>query len=838
MSDKKSKESTFSYEKLLLDAMRMVPYKEGTEPLTNEGLTKAVTMNENLMSLGYTLKPADVVKIAASPSVNTLYDDIKKQMTSVKAKPMYPDFPTQVMEMDEAQFRMHQIIHYFSTYGMEFFTGQEVSKGWLPAEDGLVSDTEKTETDTRLLAANAVELLEEKDKYRVPFARILSKNERMTEMEKEIIHRCVVSKEIPFDRKYNIPFKENMEPIFCLIAEAAANKEIDRKTASAALYNICQHPGDVTRGIHKYLLQHNYKLHTAEKKMFVDTYEKYGKAPFIENVTVSNKKVQFTREIFNRIDFKKYAHDADKIEAVNNIGHMRTWEAQARQKIENKEPDAISFAAQRPGMLIRMTSMALRNGYSEGEIAEALKEKSANISMQTTVSLINEARKEGHKSPVGYRKTTERINREMAKASRALNMIDNEKNKHIQARLSSLEEKRVKLDEKEVKRFEKKAQTSDATERIFTEALKSRLEQIDIGMRGKNVYLDESAFDFSAIAVNPAEKNTNQGYLPSATVVKIPDEVNRVRCFVYWDDSSRVDLDLHVSALDKNGHDVHIGWNGGYNESGVVFSGDITHSNAAEYIDVDLANTDARFVKMTLDSFTEQPFSEIETVFSGMMAVDKLGENVHLYDPANCFFSNDITNDCININYGEIDVQNRLLRFIGREQDRADTYIPPKVVDGMFSLKEYLTMLANAQEATIVDAPENADVVLTLCKPMSEKDVSLIDNNFFYEAEIETEEKKKERKLEKAIKEVKEAVENNKILTPEEPKTPDMPENTEPKNEKSIDGMKSAKSLDDVFKIIDDIFSAAKKEYKENHEDHTSHDGKKSDNPGTTGPGE
>ena len=59
------------------------------------------------------------------------------------------------------------------------------------------------------------------------------------------------------------------------------------------------------------------------------------------------------------------------------------------------------------------------------------------------------------------------------------------------------------------------------------------------------------------------------------------------------------------------------------------------------------------------------------------------------------------------------------------------------IKEAQFSLKEYLTMLAEAQGCKLVDDPEKADVVLTLTKPMSEKEVSLIDNNFFYDAPIE-----------------------------------------------------------------------------------------------------
>ena len=51
-----------------------------------------------------------------------------------------------------------------------------------------------------------------------------------------------------------------------------------------------------------------------------------------------------------------------------------------------------------------------------------------------------------------------------------------------------------------------------------------------------------------------------------------------------------------------------------------------------------------------------------------------------------------------------------------------------------FSLREYLNILAEAQEAEIVPDVEEADVVLTLTKAVSPKDICLIDMNYFADA--------------------------------------------------------------------------------------------------------
>ena len=91
------------YEKLLLSELRIALYDNTEEfSLTHERLAKAVTLNENLLSLGYTLNAKDIILLAQSLSLDTFYHSLLSLMDEIPAKPMYPDFPNQVMEIDEA----------------------------------------------------------------------------------------------------------------------------------------------------------------------------------------------------------------------------------------------------------------------------------------------------------------------------------------------------------------------------------------------------------------------------------------------------------------------------------------------------------------------------------------------------------------------------------------------------------------------------------------------------------------------------------------------------------------------------------------------------------------
>lgn len=193
-----------------------------------------------------------------------------------------------------------------------------------------------------------------------------------------------------------------------------------------------------------------------------------------------------------------------------------------------------------------------------------------------------------------------------------------------------------------------------------------------------------------------------------------------------------------IFGINRDGTPLHIGWNADFRNRGVVFSGDITHSDAAEFIDVDLEKTNARQVNFNINLFSgRKSFKDVEKVFVGMMGIGRndVGEEFALYDPANCFFSHNLTTKTRNINYGFLDVKNRCLMYLGRDaNDEGYTATGADAARSKFSIAEYLRSLLYAQKVTVVDNRDEADLVLVMGKPQSEKEVSLVDNNFFFEA--------------------------------------------------------------------------------------------------------
>ena len=259
---------------------------------------------------------------------------------------------------------------------------------------------------------------------------------------------------------------------------------------------------------------------------------------------------------------------------------------------------------------------------------------------------------------------------------------------------------------------------------ILRNALSEKFQHLDTEFKNKKVYLDTQDYD---IAHSMILKSEEGGYNRGGMAFKIPDEANKVRFFVYWNDKSRVDIDLHAMFTDVDGGHHHVGWDGSHCDTGVVTSGDITHSDAAEYIDFDLNNPELDFATAAVSLFSgANSFKDVETCFVGLMGVSKLGEDIKLYDPKACFISQDLKSDLRDLNYGVISVQDRYIRYLGKANDQ--NYFKNSTDIIQFSLQTYLQLLFEAQDVILVENKEDAEIEMSIAKG---KGISLMDENFY-----------------------------------------------------------------------------------------------------------
>ena len=714
---------TNKFEKLLLSELRLAAYTPGAEDdpkLTDEMLAQAVTVNEELINLGFTLKPKDLAALAGSPSLTGFAKHFRSLLPNVSAPPMYPDFPLQVMGMSEAEFRLHQMVHYFSTYGFEQLLGSEVKRGWLPD----VTATEKTESDDTLLRAKVLELVPEDEAPLTALTRIMQKRERLTLPGQELTVEALPYLEPEDIAGLKVPFKENLAVLFDAILRTGP--EVGKTPGDAAdrrvllWRQICQHTGDVMKSTGAVLPMHRYHFRTSEKRAIVKLLESYPVADFKANLILSRGKREECITILQFLDYNMYSRSAEHKEAVRALrnGELRSWEAQAKYLLASGDDGALDFIAKRPGMMLRMIGWLLRMGYPDAEIRDRLAENAGKLSAHTIIDILNalDFKEENAPQEEIYRRMRAEQERYIEQCSETVKnpeavyakyrlmlakgyadeVIRNAKDRICRCR------REIREMDREYKTacdlYRRTAPYSGRVRAILEDVLRAHMEKAHTELAGKKVFVKAEEFELSYSRLEGGKKSSEGGYLPSGMAIRIPEEVKRLRFFVYWNDKNRVDVDLHAAAYDLEGEFIHVGWDAHFNKSGIVHSGDITHSNAAEYIDIDMA-APLRNAEASIHLYSgKQSFGQIETCYVGMMAVKRFGEKVKLYDPKNCFFTHELRT--------------------------APT----------LSLKRYLDLLVEAQGAAYADSAEEADLILTIGKPEEERAVSLVDRNFFLEA--------------------------------------------------------------------------------------------------------
>lgn len=655
---------------LLFDELRMIAVKADKQ-VTDEAIVKAFTLNENLRSLGYCFTPNSLPLLVQS-NIDTLFETIKGYVGEVNAEPMYKGFPNEVMEMDEAVFRFHQVLHYLSTYGREFFTGAPVSKGWLPES----VDIDRNDFDTFTTDLKQIEVVLEDEKYALCAGRLLSRKNRLTEKQQQLIKIALPKLEISAIRSLKIPFKENIQMVFELGIE---------KKSLPILKLACVNPMDAFKCINELLKNNKQHLRTSQKRMIAKLLDSYPLQKLESNMMYSKKQRESVIYILDHIDYSTYSRDVAKKEAVNALKNkkLHSWMSNVEKLIrENNKEELSTVLKERPGMLLRMGIRLIRLGY-QSEVTNTMVSCAQKLSTQTIIDTLNYYYLSPTVSPTSYMDSS------------CLYTSDCLEDRAIEWTIFST---------------------------ILKKALEAKLSSIETELKDKKVYIDHQDYDSDHSMILKSDEG---GYNRGGLAFKIPENINTIRLFVYWNDKRCVDLDLHAYFTDIFNKIHHVGWDGKYNDFGVVFSGDITHSNAAEYIDIQLKNSKVDSVVASIDIYDgAYSFKEVDTCFTGIMGVSDLDQKIKLYDPKACFVSNKLGSTDKSIKYGLINVKDKYIRYMGNSS--AKNWIDdPKV---FFSLAEYLDILFKAQNTTIVDSEDEADLSIALAKG---KDISIIDKNFW-----------------------------------------------------------------------------------------------------------
>lgn len=435
----------------------------------------------------------------------------------------------------------------------------------------------------------------------------------------------------------------------------------------------------------------NKNLTTAQKRVFVDVLESFPTSSLKENLSL---KCERNKYLLGALSYNKLSKSKKHAEAVKSLrdNNLKSWNGRLEEKLKLAQsdtqfkPDALNFLSQRPGIMIRMLVRLYRLGYTQDDLKQVMLNETflSSLSYQTLVSNLQYF---GQNINDIYKDT---------------NNIEGKEGREMEITFAY---------------------------DIFYEVLKAKMRELETPLKDKKVFLDNNMYNLDHSIIETNAKGADDTYFRSGLAFDIPEEVKRLRFFIYWNDKKNIDIDLHSYGMTTDNKSIHIGWNADFNHMGITFSGDIRHSNAAEYIDIDLEkakDNQIAYINNDVRLFSgASNFREVKEVFTGMMAVSDNSKNIKLYNSQNVFFRHDLNALTTELNYSYIDIANRILRLKG-QRDLKST---------KFSLNEYLHLLYETQNIKLIDNKDDAEIILTIEKVNdTEKGISLLDENFFFES--------------------------------------------------------------------------------------------------------
>lgn len=756
------------------------------------GIAYAATADANLRAYGFALT-ADALATVATIHANaprTGVDvnpvaDVAAMSPDGTAKPMYPDFPTQVMGISEAEFRFHQAVHYASTYGVEavsWLLGEsvEVLRGWRPD----VPETAKSDKgdpyggsprlldvalDDYVLSAYPARGIRRviADRVTVP--------SRMTDAQLDCLADVLIAVSgaggiIPANC---CAFRENSVMAVCrLLRLMAETDDGDVRDRAARGIEYCiakfyEDVSDVARTAFAYAwgvarLQdldagQRGGIDSPSDGIAWDPRAPFGRADGRDNskgkarrvrrLTTAQKRLLCRCIDIMTLETKGEAHVRQDLadtphayrRALAYLSPSRFCKGKTLEVVMDAMSDSPSTKSW--GSRVETGRLAVREAMGTPEALDAMEGLVGTLSerpgrlLQALASLHGLASQEAAFDAEAGRRAERGITDAVLKVADRLSPVTLAR---LAADMSAdkvdATEGGARLGRREVDEAKRLRERQGLHRRVadtdVMPALRARMAVMDTPLRGKSVRVEWGDVFPDGSVVYPNADGSLSGMPPVGTAYRLPDD-GTARLFCFWNDGTqRVDVDLHATGVMLDGSPLHVGWNAGFRSDGVTFSGDVTDSlDAAEYIDIDMAAARASGVSrlwMRLDVYTRQAWKDVSECFCGCMVVGDTAPDAALYRGGDCLFRDDLTQaDGRSMLYAIVDVQGGWVRIVrGGDVRFARTG---------FTAGRFVDILLESQGATMAGDRDHADVVLVPGRASGEdaREVSLADAGWF-----------------------------------------------------------------------------------------------------------
>lgn len=625
---------------------------------TVDTLAYVATFNKNLESLGYTLS-GDALSALLQTDDRTVVRTANDVVRNLKVmlgdhvthRPMYPNFPIQVMEAPNAVLYINALVHYFgSSIGMNILPVYE--KDDRPA----LTHTQPLKVIDRGSIKDSIELMTNLIQSKVSFSQT----------DKEDVKTYINSDAFfPSSVKYDIPNKENLATVVKLGLEAGRLlvAEDSFKTATDVLrLAVAMSDGDVSLA-EKTTFR---KFKKAERRMLLAMLNNAGNIE--EDMLRYASQWKRLGEILHPGEYSnRYPVAFVAFSKIRNNEHIATFNSRVEQAIgSGAYLEAAKVLSARPGEFARRLDVLLRN--TDKVLGAAVLDQFEAVAQEVSPSVLLQLRS----SLRGRVFNKNRLRTFYPKGNLA--------------KVQVIPETRPALE-------------SEVMVRAYNATSTALIRQFGQREPLGKVWIDPSLKDYSIpFGVRSASKAVKTAGRGS----KLPlPEANTVRFFVHWKNiegdgyDDRVDIDMSLGLM--NSEFESSGTVAYYNlrELGAHHSGDITNApnGASEFIDLDVdkaLKAGHRYAYMVIHSYSHQSFAEIPELFAGFMGrtAPASGE---IFEPKTVQDKMDITSDAQQGMVYIVDLQERVMIWV-------DTILPSaaRQANNLANNRSRLSLLAEA----------------------------------------------------------------------------------------------------------------------------------------------
>jgi hypothetical protein len=598
---------------MLLRRQLKIVVQEGSAALP---LPVLATFQKNLESLGFSMSPALAERIATLDveRAESLYKRLLKELRVLVGahhplNPMYPDFPTQVMRMSEAEGYWNALLHY---WGQQDQVGEKSPRKPLRER----APTRKIDLGTF-------------DDVKAIFAALARSKSPYSQEDREDVvafmsqHRDHVDTLLPDA----IPSKENLAVIVaaCLKTPCISNARLDGfvRTATDVLrVAVALSGGDVS-------LAESTKfgpMSRATRRYLLGWLEQAPNG--LEDMQRwSGRWIRLGERLHPSESAKRFPQAAADFAALRSGRRADSFNSRVEAALEQRDhPRAVALLRERPGELARRLDKLSRGNADANVAIDAFAACADAVSTPVLLQVMTHF----------FHRGSRRDLRAFFPKGQVSNLFA------VPDRVPPL--------------------GPDAAARIVEICEGALLRRFSLLPPLGACYLDPA---LSRYLVPFSQRSASKSLRTIVRGSRLPlPQCNTLRFFLWWrNGKSRVDVDLSAAmyASDFGYIDTLAYYN--LKNFGAHHSGDIVDApnGASEFIDVDLARCAAkgvRYVVMCLNNFTNQPYCDLPECYAGWMARKKPNSG-EIYEPSTVVDRFDVASNTVFCLPAIFDIQAR-----------------------------------------------------------------------------------------------------------------------------------------------------------------------------------